>query len=541
MPDSSETNFLDTLKSLIVAFVLAMTFRAFVTEGFVIPTGSMAPTLLGKHVRVRSEQTGFEFPMGVDPRWGEDRLGYRFAQAADPMLGPQYPGSGTAGPDLSEIRAGDRILVHKSLYPFKDPDRFDVVVFKNPTNPNGADGNYIKRLVGLPNEAIWLVDGDVFVAPIDDADDVGAYGIRRKPDHVQRTVWQPVHRSDDPVRYPSSLDVPWQGPPWHGSDAWVLDAARGYRCSTDEPTQLEWDSHVRQVQDWAPYNQLGQDGVHQPGSIYVSDVRVAATIVPDADGLETTFELEAANHVFQWRISGDEVTLRMRGSVWGDDPELAEQGWRSEGPFRIHGLRAGRPLPVEFWHADQRIAFFIDGDLLAEMTYDWLPLARLQNATNIVIDDPDQLALRDPGAPPQFRWRFAGSPVTLYRVEVDRDIVYRTGRIDRRTQERNPTNEGFEERVEVGHFAAATHPRNVARLGPDQFFMLGDNSRASSDSRLWCNPHPLVAVQVDAAPFVVHRSLLLGKAWVVYFPSPLPLRGGGSKFVPDFGRLRFIR
>src|SRR5688572_3741055 len=35
-----ETNVVETLQSLIVAFVLAMTFRGFVTEGFVIPTGS---------------------------------------------------------------------------------------------------------------------------------------------------------------------------------------------------------------------------------------------------------------------------------------------------------------------------------------------------------------------------------------------------------------------------------------------------------------------------------------------------------------------
>ncbi len=34
-----ETSTVATLQSLIVAFVLAMTFRGFVTEGFVIPTG----------------------------------------------------------------------------------------------------------------------------------------------------------------------------------------------------------------------------------------------------------------------------------------------------------------------------------------------------------------------------------------------------------------------------------------------------------------------------------------------------------------------
>ncbi len=71
--------------------------------------------------------------------------------------------------------------------------------------------------------------------------------------------------------------------------------------------------------------------------------------------------------------------------------------------------------------------------------------------------------------------------------------------------------------------------------------MLGDNSPFSSDSRLWGSPAPIVAAQIDDAPFVVNRKLLLGKAWVVYFPAPYPLRDGGRAVVPDFGRLRFIR
>jgi hypothetical protein len=47
--------------------------------------------------------------------------------------------------------------------------------------------------------------------------------------------------------------------------------------------------------------------------------------------------------------------------------------------------------------------------------------------------------------------------------------------------------------------------------------------------------------QIDDAPFLVNRKLLLGKAWVVYFPAPYTLRDGGRAVVPDFGRLRFIR
>jgi signal peptidase I len=49
-------------------------------------------------------------------------------------------------------------------------------------------------------------------------------------------------------------------------------------------------------------------------------------------------------------------------------------------------------------------------------------------------------------------------------------------------------------------------------LGPDQFFVLGDNSPASSDARLWSTQH------------FVPRSLLIGKALFVYWPHPLNLQ-----------------
>ena len=61
-----QTNIIETIQSLVVAFVLAMVFRGFVVEGFVIPTGSMAPTLLGQHLLKHSDQTGQDFTVGFD-------------------------------------------------------------------------------------------------------------------------------------------------------------------------------------------------------------------------------------------------------------------------------------------------------------------------------------------------------------------------------------------------------------------------------------------------------------------------------------------
>ncbi|MDB4370952.1 S26 family signal peptidase, partial [Mariniblastus sp.] len=40
----------ETIESIIVAIVLALMFRAYEAEAFIIPTGSMAPSLQGQHM-----------------------------------------------------------------------------------------------------------------------------------------------------------------------------------------------------------------------------------------------------------------------------------------------------------------------------------------------------------------------------------------------------------------------------------------------------------------------------------------------------------
>src|SRR3982751_2615791 len=51
----------ETIESILIAFILAFVFRAFVVEAFVIPTGSMAPTLLGANMRYHCDDCGYDF------------------------------------------------------------------------------------------------------------------------------------------------------------------------------------------------------------------------------------------------------------------------------------------------------------------------------------------------------------------------------------------------------------------------------------------------------------------------------------------------
>src|SRR5213595_10211 len=60
-PPPEKENIKETIESILVAFILAFVFRAFVVEAFVIPSGSMAPTLLGAHMRFRCPDCGWRF------------------------------------------------------------------------------------------------------------------------------------------------------------------------------------------------------------------------------------------------------------------------------------------------------------------------------------------------------------------------------------------------------------------------------------------------------------------------------------------------
>lgn len=55
---------------------------------------------------------------------------------------------------------GDYLIVDEISYRFNEPKRGEVVVFKYPKNPSQR---YIKRIIGLPGEAIEIKEGKIFI------------------------------------------------------------------------------------------------------------------------------------------------------------------------------------------------------------------------------------------------------------------------------------------------------------------------------------------------------------------------------------------
>ncbi|MCC6660628.1 MAG: signal peptidase I [Phycisphaerales bacterium] len=525
----------ETLVSITIAFALAFVFRAFVVEAFVIPTGSMAPTLLGAHIRLTSPYTGYSWAMDAHQKPAGLSTSPYPVQTNIDVTDIMYR-DGPVTEAKVPTRAGDRILVFKYLYSIYDPKRFDVVVFKSPEQPAT---NFIKRLVGLPGEQLALVDGDVFTRrptpgepPAELPWSEAGWRIQRKPVHVQRAVWQPVFDSTFAPPWTPGWTGPWEADPAR----WTIGNAAAYTCGAGaDHAAIAWTADRRwAVDDYYPYNDYSRP--HFP----VSDVRMSMGVAPNADGLSVTAALDARGYEFRAALGNGAAALRMRpkdGNAGPDDNWVV----LAQGP--APALRAGHVTDVEFWHVDQSLSLWAGGTRVLYAEYDWTPQQRLERATTWTLSGvvdawrsrPPRDVLTEVGRylRPALRWEFggAGAGLTLYRVALARDLHYQASIYS----PQNMYTGAMEARASQP--ANATHPLQSPILGPDQFFVCGDNSPASSDARLWDSPDPWVAATIDPTIGVVPRDLLIGKAFFVYFPALLK---GERVPAPDFGRMRWI-
>lgn len=55
---------------------------------------------------------------------------------------------------------GDQLIVEKVSYYFREPERYDIIVFPYPEEPKK---HYIKRIIGLPGETVQIIDGYVYI------------------------------------------------------------------------------------------------------------------------------------------------------------------------------------------------------------------------------------------------------------------------------------------------------------------------------------------------------------------------------------------
>jgi signal peptidase I len=551
-PGHDDGSIKETIESILVAFVLAFIFRAFFVEAFVIPTGSMAPTLLGAHMRFTCEDCGYRFDVNYSGKTVGDDVeipnvaSNKVYSVNCPNCGLKIQRQNPRDPDSTNdatappVHYGDRILVLKYAYLLTDPRRWDVVVFKTPDRPEHErlqtvppyTVNYIKRLVGRPGESVFILDGDIYAAPA--GAQVERHEVQTKARAAQEALWRIVFDHD---HLPDRAD--WQDP-WTPADGtgWVL---RGPRGPDDRPTppplpnaQTDGPSRVMRFDNASGAGWLRFDPDADAGKQALTDwLAYAATKPPGSGDSYDHPGLVARNNVsdlklslFYHRAAGD-GPLRLQLTKLGTD-FTAEF---TPGKVRLLRGDAGAgdtveigsadlpatadPLRVEFSNVDYQVTVRVnDRDVIRTTPQDYRPdLESLLSAWR-----------RDEPLPkPQIRIGAENQSCALSHVALWRDIYY--------TNRDNP----YAAEIRWGT------PTRPIQLGAGEYWVLGDNSLMSGDGRYWGMPVELPDERLPyVQPGVVPERFLLGKAFFVYWPAGYRLAPRSPGLVPNFGDMRFI-
>ncbi|HVX11807.1 MAG TPA: signal peptidase I [Pirellulales bacterium] len=556
--DAAKTSPRDSLRemieSVVIAFVLAFLFRTFEAEAFVIPTGSMAPTLMGRHKDLICPNC--EFPYRVSASDEEPRNGEAWQNSAEeeankvvasicPVCRYQM-NFGPSGADSDERHAsfkGDRILVAKFPYEFADPKRWDVAVFKNPSK---AKENYIKRVVGLPNETVVICHGDVHTTQEDidgplsaaavlELQQEGTLHIERKPPAKVEAMLQVVHDND---YLSANMPLRWepQTPGWQtleeggqfaydgkaGGDALIvynhlIPTPGNWRRVRGEPKPQLSDRKVpaQLITDFYAYNtnmarerlKMGlEDDVL--GNHWVGDLAIDCRIEIEGSQGEAILQLVEGGVVLECRI--DVATGLAKFQIPGDKKAQREVATSVRGPGSYR---------LRFANVDDQLLLWVDGKIV--------PLDGAYGPLGNIVPNEDDLAPARLGT--------NGLAARFSELRVLRDVYYISMGGGYGDVRRSPEFFADPSRwKELGD-----EPGDVFFLAADRFMVCGDNSPRSYDSRMWRARDDEGGVE-----YYVKRELLVGKAVYIYWPHALdhlPYFDVWFPFFPNFARMGFVR
>ncbi len=573
----------ETIESIVVAFTLALLFRAFEAEAFVIPTGSMAPTLMGRHKDLVCDSCGLAYRVGCSAEEDDQSQGLRMELArleremarlrsvADSGLstprereearrqlanleredgpiaqrrarldsklvaGGTCPNCGLPVELLQQRNGGleydprypsfngDRILVNKFAYDFAEPERWDVVVFRYPED---AKINYIKRLVGLPGETVSIAAGDIWTSH-----EGQPPRIARKPDRKLLAMLQCVHDAGHVSRDLLAAGWPVAWTDWSAEDGngWVsLDDGRSFavECEAGQSATMRYRHMVPSDEQWETVRAGGTlAGEAEPGLItdfqpynalasrphWVGDIALETVLESRSASGQIVFDLVEAGEAHRCTI--DLSTGEARLSIAGRDATGQPCG---QTPVRGEG-----DWTILFANIDDELTLFVDGRRMAfDGPTGWEQPVREAvraepQATKVAVGDATVSDLAPVGI------TATGADAFVREMRVLRDVYYLTTVLGAR----------------MGEFLEKE--RLDFPLEDGQYFVLGDNSAASKDSRLWNDGHH------------VDRHLLIGEAMLVFWPHAVPASWAFPVKIgrfelrlpswPNFARMRFVR
>ncbi|MAE75321.1 MAG: signal peptidase I [Planctomycetes bacterium] len=339
-----------------------------------------------------------------------------------------------------ETQGGDYVLVDKTADQLRNPRRHDMVVFR------GAETNKIlvKRVLGLGGEFIRIRNYDIEVG--------------RTPETMQAVVKLPARDRDLLVSYWDSAAEPW-GSFWRISKRWKR---LGSTLALDEPGTGElfeqtdhgrrgqfaaWDLHLQRTINTGYVDGFGRRQEHN-----VPAFDIGASIVVSAQP-ETKLWIALRYGRGYWALRYDGAG---EASFWID-------GKSSGDPLVVPGLAPDSATEIVFVYLDGAFRVAVDNQDIGSFR---VPFHDLQFKSEIRSPNGIEFAVRDGAA-------------RLERLEILHDFHY----VDR-----------------PGGYACS-EPYAIPK---DHYFVLGDNSPNSTDSRKWGG---------IPAEDIVGRPLAIGAPW----------------------------
>jgi signal peptidase I len=418
-----------------------MLLRAIALEPFGVPTGSMANTLYGNHKACNCPRCGYSIVVGSGLGSGKN--------VRDPYHHAFCPNCGESRLSLDSVREciGDRLLVDKNVFELRRPRRWEVAVFRCP-----YDGNrpYVKRVIGLPGEKVLLQNGDVAINGELARKSFAELRAMRVPIFEQR--FQPSARGWN-TRWIHG--PPEMAKPDPGRDAILKDASEyldGGRLRWTRPDRVDWlicrnwlldENHEAPLRD-----DFGYNGVSLPHRL--------STVHDFCVEFDLEVGMDARSFAFGLRDGAADVQVEITFSDAG-----SKQSDRHSAVVRLVGLperqangqsiatadvrlTRGRRHKIELAFCDRRIMLAVDSDEV--MTPVDLPVASHRNGVSRPL------------------WLGGRGTLTVHDLRLFRDVHYAaTG-----GECRNGVYEPWP-------------------LGANEYFVLGDNSANSQDSRFWTN------------------------------------------------------
>jgi signal peptidase I len=325
-----------------------------------------------------------------------------------------------------ETTNGDRVIVDKWTYILGEPRRWDVVVFKYPLD---IRRNFIKRLVGMPGDRLTVVDGDLWVNQ----------RIERKPDRVQRSIW--IERFPEVPNYsrpPDRCRFKVTDSGWKGKDDYFTGspaAGKTIRLDLDLGTPVYFDGYYppgyNDIRDWRIRGEASvAAGAAMGVELRVRDLHFKVRLA--AEGGTSSVEFERDRYpVKVIEEKGKDLTLPAESFV---DFEVAHWDWRFE--VRVDG---------EVW-----FAYELDPApwTIGRKGVAWPAMFKVE---------PCVLALTA-----------TGGRVAFEDLGVDQDLHYTQGGI-----------------WDTKNYVFLGKKLEEGKLPDGYYFMMGDNSHGSRDSRLW--------------------------------------------------------